>query len=128
MRVLRGDTLQMDGVRIQLQGLISPPRGTICTDVHGEGHACGDLSAQFLEALVKDHAVKCVGTEFNNRGHLRALCFVGTKNLNGTMVQAGWALAEGRYGRWHESLEQKARAAGAGLWSDGSGNPWHWNW
>ena len=128
IKVLHGDTLQRGDLRIHLQGLASPPRGEICSDAMGQKHPCGDTAAKWLESLIGNNPVRCIGTEFNHAGHLRAMCYVGTKNLNGTMVRAGWALSEGRYGRWHESLEQKAKAAGAGLWADGTGEPWQWNW
>lgn len=126
--VLQGDTLLLDNVRIHLQGLVSPPRGTVCKDVTGSSHACGDAAANALHSIINNSPVKCLGTEFNHEGHLRGMCYIGTKNLNGTMVRAGWALSEGRYGRWHESLEKKAKEARAGLWADGSGDPWEWDW
>lgn len=128
MVVLHGDTLQQDKLHIHLQGLVSPPRGAICHDKSSDQHACGDAAANALQSIIGGGQVRCLGTEFNHEGHLRAMCYIGTKNLNGTMVRAGWALSEGRYGRWHESLEAKAKDAGSGLWADGSGDPWQWNW
>ncbi|NQV98752.1 MAG: hypothetical protein HQ483_03560 [Rhodospirillales bacterium] len=126
--VLHGDTLRLGDTRIHLQGTVSPPSGAVCTDAQARQWPCGDSAAEWMAAAIGDQPVSCHGSAFNPAGQLRAMCYVGTRNLNGAIVGAGWAVAEGRYGRWHESLQAKARDAGFGLWADGTAKHWRWDW
>lgn len=128
VRVLHGDTLLQGDLRVHLQGVVSPPADASCTDAAGQKHPCGAEAAAWLKAAIGGRPVQCRGREFTHEGHLRALCFAGSTNLNGALVRAGWGLAEGRYGRWHEALEREAERTRAGLWADGSGAPWRWDW
>jgi len=50
----------------------------------------------------------------------------GQIDINGLMVEQGWALAYRKYSEDYVGQETEAKASGAGVWSGEFIEPWKW--
>lgn len=113
--IIDGDTLEIADRRIRLFGIDAPEMQQSCTR-DGEQWACGEESKRQLAALVGTQSADCAGDEVDQYGRLVAVCSVGGTEINGTMVEAGWATAFRRYSQAYVPAEVRARARKLGLW------------
>ncbi len=123
--VIDGDTLQVAGERVRLQGIDAPETRQSCS-VAGIGYACGQNAKRLLAGATAGKIITCKGEKRDRYGRLVAVCFAGEDDLNAMMVRDGWALAYRRYGRDYVPEEAEARAVGAGLWQGTFVEPWEW--
>lgn len=114
--VVDGDTLEVQGKRVRLFGIDAPEATQKC-DRQGEPWACGQASAERLQALIGTASVECSGAEVDQYGRLLAVCRIAGVDLNKRMVADGWATAFRRYSEAYVSDEARARAGKRGLWS-----------
>lgn len=116
-RVTDGDTIRLEGVTVRLRGIDAPELRQACTGADGTEHACGRLSASYLETLIGTSPVDCSGYDTDRYDRLLGDCRAGdgaaVVALNRSMVEAGWAVAFGD----HERAEALARADRRGLWA-----------
>ena len=121
VRVVDGDTLDMGGLRLRLQGVDAPERRAACQDAQGQPWNCADWSADRLRALVGTRELAC--RDLGERSHDRIVvaCTLDGQDLGARLVAEGIARACPRYARRHlhsqgyEALEVRAIAARAGL-------------
>jgi len=71
-------------------------------------------------------SVACEGRDIDRYGRIVAVCRAGSEDLNAWMVSEGWALAYRYYSLDYVSQEDRARAAGRGLWRGEFTPPWEW--
>lgn len=122
MRVLDGDSLAADNIKIRLVGIDAPELKQICQRAD-EPYLCGVTSKAFLRKLISDALpVSCTGDTHDKYGRLLAECFAGDVNLNRQMVSAGWAISYGGYG----GEEAIARLQKRGLWAGKFDRPDRW--
>lgn len=125
--VIDGDTIEIHGIRIRLEGIDAPESRQTCTSkVAGEVVRCGQKSAFFLADLLAEHAVNCTEAGKDRYGRTLAHCQVEGQDVGASVVRAGWALAFVRYSREYLSQEDEARTAGAGVWATVFVAPWDW--
>ena len=123
--VIDGDTLSIDGVRHRLSAIDAPESEQTC-ERGGTTWLCGQEAAKMLRELVRGKTVRCETSELDRYGRRVSVCYVGTSNLNSTMVQDGYALAYRQYGTEYVDEEDSARQAKRGLWSGEFDAPWDW--
>lgn len=125
-RVVDGDTLDIAGTRIRLEGIDAPESGQQCIrssrGMHGASWSCGADATRALAALVAGREVRCEGSERDSYDRLIAICRVGSTEINAEMVRRGLARAFVRYSRRLESVERGAREMRLGIWQ-GSNEP-----
>ncbi|WP_306117972.1 MULTISPECIES: thermonuclease family protein [unclassified Roseitalea] len=116
-RIGDGDSLAVAGVRVRLRGIDAPEREQTCIAADDRTVPCGRLAMDHLAALIGTGDVRCKGHERDRFDRLLGVCRSDDapegETLNAAMVEAGWAVAFGDYGR----QETQARRAGRGLWA-----------
>lgn len=125
--VIDGDTIDIHGTRIRLEGIDAPESRQICTErPSGEPMRCGQRAAFFLADMLSEHTVTCVEAGRDRYKRILAHCEASGEDVGAAMVRAGWALAFVRYSREYLPQEDEARAAGAGMWATEFLAPWDW--
>ena len=126
LRVIDGDTLAIDGDRFRLSGIDAPESKQTCA----QGQAlwlCGRAATEALRMKVKDGDVHCVIHGQDRYGRGIATCYLndGT-DLNGWMVENGWAMAYRQYAKTYVAAEALAKASQRGIWESEISPPWIW--
>ena len=123
--VIDGDTIDISGARIRLNGIDTPEIEQICRR-NGFIWHCGVEATKVMRHLTKGKSVTCIGNTKDQYGRLIANCFVGGLNLNATIVESGMALAYRQYSLEYVEQEDFARETEQGLWSGEFIAPWDW--
>ena len=124
-RVVDGDTLAMDGVRVRLHGIDAPESSQSCR-TGGRSWPCGREATRALARLIANRPVACEEQDRDRYGRVVAVCNVAGLDVNAWMVAEGWALAYRRYSRAYVAQESRARAARRGVWGGEIVAPWEW--
>lgn len=144
-KVVSGDTLEVGGRLVHLQGIAAPEMDQTCRDAAGKDYNCGHAAMKRLFLYVGADEVRCevVDPGPGGRpptGHLIARCEVKSyfrKTRNGAtrgewfdvareLVLTGFVLAHPKYGARYALDETRARGAREGLWAGTFENPWEW--
>jgi endonuclease YncB( thermonuclease family) len=124
--VADGDTLEISGARIRLEGIDAPELDQTCADDKGHSWWCGRTATRELRAYVRGRELKCEPTGFDQFERVLAICFLPDgSDLNAWMVRQGWALASG-YGKTYQSEQDEAKAAKRGIWAGTFTPPREW--
>lgn len=123
--VIDGDTIDIAGARVRLNGIDAPEKAQLCETGQGTW-ACGTNATRVLTSATQGTDVTCRGDRRDRYGRLLAVCYAKGVDLNAQMVRDGWALAYRRYSLDYVSEEAEARAAGRGMWRGQFIEPWEW--
>ncbi|HRL20200.1 MAG TPA: thermonuclease family protein [Alcaligenes sp.] len=138
VRVADGDTLTvlLDNRRQQRVRLSSIDAPELSKDARRPGQPYAQASRRYLSELVAGKQVRLACRERDRHG--RAICDVlleGGETANQKMVQAGLAMANREkqerflYDARIDGLEQQAKEARLGIWSEGKAvPPWEWRY
>ncbi|MFO1154971.1 MAG: thermonuclease family protein [Rhodospirillales bacterium] len=124
-KIIDGDTLDIGGERVRLNGIDAPEKAQQC-EAGPTAWACGSNATRALASATQDGNVTCRGDKRDRYGRLLAVCYVNGVDLNAQMVRDGWALAYRRYSLAYVGEEAEARAAGRGMWRGQFIEPWEW--
>ncbi len=120
--IIDGDTLDLAGTRIRLEGIDAPELRQQCHRSGGAAYACGSAARAALGELIDGRAIRCKGGRRDRYGRLLAACSVSGAEINSMLVEMGWAVAYGGY----EQEEGRARGRHAGLWDGSFDRPHDW--
>jgi endonuclease YncB( thermonuclease family) len=151
-RVVDGDTIVINQVRIRLEGIDAPESTQACgkTDADpapsapgprfgqpnmlgrpdrvaqqsGDTWACGLEATRHLARMIGHAEVRCDDLGPDKYGRTLGRCFVGQLNLNAAMVRDGYAWAYVKYSKDYVTLEAEARAARVGIWQGDAMPAW----
>lgn len=123
--VIDGDTLDIHGVRVRLEGVDAPESSQRC-GVKGEDWACGQQAALALSNWLGNRPVSCKPAGTDRYQRMLARCFVGTEDVQTWLVLNGWALAYRQYSNDYVAAEEIAQARKVGLWRSEFVPPWEW--
>jgi|TARA_R110000772_G_scaffold268526_1_gene395908 micrococcal nuclease len=98
-----GDTIEVEGIAVRLQGVSAPERG----------HALYDKGKAFMARLVMGQAVRCEldGTRTHDR--VVGICYLDGRDIGAEVIRAGLALDCPRFskGRYRDYETPGARQA-----------------
>lgn len=127
--VVDGDTIDIQGERIRLNGIDAPESRQLCNDSTDRPYQCGRIAADALDQyLAASRPTRC---DFINRDRYKR--FVGNcfradgQSVAAWMTRNGHALDWPRYSkRAYAGDQEAAKAAGMGVWQGKFENPWDW--
>lgn len=124
--VIDGDTLQIGGIDIRLEGIDAPEIGQRCADARGHDFDCGRAARHWLVTMVQHRPVTCTPDGADRYGRMLAHCEVNGLEINEAIVEAGLARAFVRYSGEYLAAEREATTARHGLWAGRWEAPWDW--
>ncbi|WP_246715929.1 thermonuclease family protein [Rhizobium leguminosarum] len=124
VRVIDGDTIDLDGVRYRLHGIDAPEAGQFCKAADGSEWACGQAALGKLERLVSGREVTCTPHEKDMYGRWVASCVADGTDVNGEMIASGLAWAFRKYSLDYVKAEETAHAGHVGVWQADTQTPW----
>ncbi len=123
-QVVDGDTFDVAGQRIRLEGIDAPEATQACLDASARSWPCGRRATAELRRLTAGQPVTCHSRGQDKYQRLLAMCFVNGLNINEAMVRRGYAWAFVKYSTEFADLEAEARRASAGVWQGTAQAPW----
>lgn len=124
--VIDGDTIEIHGQRIRLEGIDAPESNQVCEAERKRDVLCGRVAAFHLANMIGRQTVYCTETGRDRYGRLLAECEVGGQDIGDAMVRSGHALAYRRYSTRYVMAEEAARRAKVGMWAYDFLPPWEW--
>lgn len=113
-RAVDGDTLDMLGMRVRIQGIDAPELHQTCVRQE-RPWPCGEASRQALATAVSGRSVACTARSRDRYARPVARCTVDGVDLGARQIAAGMAISFGRGA--YEAEQATARAAGRGIWA-----------
>ena len=109
-RVIDGDTIELSGRHVRLEGIDAPESPRPASAWFGTW-PCGTAATEALSRLISMKTVTCNRRGLDKYGRTLAVCFVDGRDINAQMVRQGYAWAFVRY----SSSYVKEEAAGRGV-------------
>lgn len=124
LRVVDGDTIDLNGQTYRLHGIDAPEAGQTCKRANGKSWPCGKQSIRAMEDLVASGRVACDHRGTDGYGRTIGVCTSDGKDLNAIMVLEGMAWAFRKYSSDYIELEEKAKSERVGVWQADTMTPW----
>jgi endonuclease YncB( thermonuclease family) len=122
--VVDGDTLDIDGTRVRLEGVDAPEVAQICGGANGGTWACGRVAADALLGLVGKRRVTCRDEGTDKYDRVLGICSVDGLEINAELVRRGYAWAFVKYSNRYVEEEAEAKKAAAGIWQGEAEPAW----
>ncbi len=126
VKVIDGDSLEIDGREIRLHGIDAPEARQICQDKSGKPWRCGRAATHELRKLIGGGQVTCTGDEVDRYDRLIAQCSLGDIDLNSALVERGLAIAYSDHTSRYADVEAAARELRRGIWAGRFDRPRVW--
>jgi len=125
-RVVDGDTLELRGEKLRLQGIDAPELAQTC-EAKGQPVACGKLAAEHLDDLIGARTLSCAVKGRDRYGRGLARCEASGRDVAEAMARDNWAVADRRYSKGrYEHAEAAARESRRGVWAMRFEDPAKW--
>lgn len=127
--VVDGDTIEIGGKRVRLNGIDAPESAQYCEDAKGFEYPCGRIAANELDKfLAASMPTKCTFVDLDQYGRFVGNCSrADGRSIAEWLVENGQALDWPRYSDGafvaQQSVATKARR---GLWQGRFQEPWVW--
>jgi endonuclease YncB( thermonuclease family) len=127
-RVIEGDIIEINRLRIRLFGIDAPEPGQTCL-AGGSPWACGQNATFGLSAIMERQWVHCSPQTGSTAERIVAVCRLAGDNgpdIAAGMVRQGWALAYPPGSGTYTAEERLAQKAKSGIWVGRFVTPWDW--
>ncbi|WP_247957805.1 thermonuclease family protein [Ensifer sesbaniae] len=117
--VIDGDTIEIAGERIRLQGVDAPESWQVCEDGDGLRYRCGREAAMMLDRFLQaSRPTRCEFVERDRYQRFVGVCIrADGVEANRWLVERGLAVDWARYsGGAYADAQGKARAQALGIW------------
>jgi endonuclease YncB( thermonuclease family) len=125
-RIVDGDTLAIGATKVRLEGIDAPETDQVCLNANGVHWACGIDARDQLAAHIAGRDIECSSHGTDAYRRTLAICYLAGEDLNGWLVQQGWALAYVKYSSAYRHVEEDARTNQRGIWQGAFIAPWDW--
>lgn len=124
--IVDGDTVEISGVKVRIEGIDAPEMSQFCLDDKSQPRECGKgVRYQLVKKSAgRPWTCRVSGQDVYHRS--LATCHVGGEDIGRWMVRSGMALSFKRYSHAYDEDEKAAREDRAGLWSGTFIAPWDW--
>lgn len=122
--VIDGDTLEIGGERIRLEGIDAPEADQTCGGGWFGSWKCGRAATEQLRWLTGGRRVDCSSAGRDKYGRVLGWCAADGRDINADMVRSGHAWAFVRYSTRYQAVEDEARRAKVGIWKGKSEPAW----
>jgi endonuclease YncB( thermonuclease family) len=122
--VIDGDTIDIDGKRVRLEGIDAPETAQVCRRANGGEWSCGRAAADALAQLVGTRRVTCRDEGTDKYDRVLGVCSVEGVEINAELVRRGYAWAFVKYSERYVKQEAEAKAAAAGIWQGEAEPAW----
>lgn len=116
VRVIDGDTIEINTEKIRLFGIDAPEKGQPCSR-NNTPYDCGAASKEHLEFLLTGARIDCTKKGKDKWGRHVAECTSEGESISQLMVRHGWAIAYRQYSTDYVEDEMFARSNRLGMWS-----------
>lgn len=123
-RVIDGDTIEIEGQRIRLEGIDAPESGQTCARRFFGRWDCGAAATKALSGMVAGRQVACISHGNDKYGRMLGICHAGGIDINERMVSEGLAWAFVKYSQTYVAVEQQARSAWRGVFAADTEPAW----
>src|ERR1035437_4384034 len=125
-RIVDGDTLAIGATKVRLEGIDAPETDQVCLNANGVYWTCGIDARDQLAANIASRDIECSSHDADVYRRTLATCYLAGEDLNGWLVQQGWALAYVQYSSAYRQVEEEARTKQRGLLQGAFIAPWDW--
>jgi endonuclease YncB( thermonuclease family) len=115
-RVIDGNTIDIRGTRIRLNGIDAPEMRQAC-EADGRVYPCGERSTEALRGLIGNRQVRCSQEGRDRYQRMIARCAVDGTDAALWMVEHGWAIADRKNSLDYAAAQERARAQKSGIWA-----------
>jgi endonuclease YncB( thermonuclease family) len=123
-RVIDGDTIEVAGRHVRLEGIDAPETAQTCGTSGSGTWPCGKAAAEALEKLIGGASITCDSRGLDKYGRTLGVCFVAGRDINAAMVREGFAWAFVKYSTSYVQEEAEARALHLGIWQGEAEPAW----
>jgi endonuclease YncB( thermonuclease family) len=123
IKVVDGDTINMNGEKIRFTGIDTPELKQTCIK-EGVKELCGITAKQILIDKIGNNKVVCINEGKDQYKRTLAECFVNDKSLSSYLVRSGYAFAYRQYSKKFIKDEDYARINKIGMWKMTFVYPW----
>ncbi len=113
--VLDADTVILSGERIRLKGSDAPETTQRCLAPEQQSYPCGQLATNAVIDKIGVSSLTCIGDKPDRYKRLLATCYLDDLDVNGWLVQYGYALAYRKYSIQYVAEEEEAKTLKRGI-------------
>ncbi|MDC3036483.1 thermonuclease family protein [Candidatus Pelagibacter sp.] len=125
LKIIDGDTINLNGEKIRFSGIDTPEIKQKCTK-NNEVIMCGIEAKELLINKIKNNKINCVREGKDQYKRTLAECFVNDLSLSSYLVKSGYAFAYRKFSNKFIEDEDFARSNKLGMWSMNFEYPWDW--
>ena len=125
VRVIDGDTIELNSEIIRLYGIDAPEMGQPCKR-NNSPYDCGIAAKEHLKFILTGTKVKCTMKGKDKWGRYIGKCTADGEDISKLMVKHGWALAYRQYSSEYVKDEEFAKLNKLGMWSKEFSLPSDW--
>ena len=123
LRVVDGDTIDLNGEKIRFTGIDTPELKQTCIK-DGVENPCGITAKQILINKIKNNTIECISEGRDQYKRTLAECFVNNESLSSYLIRSGYGFAYRKYSKKFIKEEDYARVNKIGMWSMEFDYPW----